>query len=96
MFFAERIHHLPAFDAEFGFEGIGAVVQTCVYHLYAKTQPDPKERRDGRVPTSEFRELVSSPTRPFRSISTVLLSSRAANCRAIANPTAPPPITCHR
>jgi hypothetical protein len=44
--------------------------------------------------TSEFRELVSIPTASFRSMSNVLVPGLAASCRAIANPTAPPPITC--
>ena len=44
--------------------------------------------------TSEFRELVSIPTASFRSMSNVLVPGLAASCRAIANPTAPPPTTC--
>jgi hypothetical protein len=44
--------------------------------------------------TSELRELVSIPTPPFLSMTKVLVPSLPANCRAIANPTAPPPMTC--
>jgi hypothetical protein len=43
--------------------------------------------------TSEFRELVSIPTPPFLSMRTVLVPSLAANCLAMARPTAPPPMT---
>ena len=53
-----------------------------------------KDRKEGRKRlTSEFRELVSIPTAPFRSRRTVLVPSLAANCLAIANPTAPAPMT---
>jgi hypothetical protein len=46
----------------------------------------------GLEETSEFRELVSIPTAPFLSMSTELVPSRAANCLAMARPTAPPPM----
>jgi hypothetical protein len=43
--------------------------------------------------TSLFRELVSVPTEPCFSISTVDTPSLAWSFRAIAKPTTPPPIT---
>ena len=43
--------------------------------------------------TSEFLLLVSCPTEPCLSITTVAVPSRAANWRAIASPTTPAPIT---
>ncbi len=43
--------------------------------------------------TSEFRELVSSPTPLFLSMRTVVVPSLAANCLAMARPTTPPPMT---
>lgn len=43
--------------------------------------------------TSLFRLDVSMPTALFRSTSNVLVPSLAANLRAIARPTAPPPMT---
>lgn len=47
----------------------------------------------GVLATSLFLELVSVPTEPCFSISTVEAPSLACNFRAIANPTTPPPIT---
>jgi len=47
----------------------------------------------GRIYTSEFRLLVSVPTLPWRSISTVDTPSLSWSFRAIAKPTTPPPIT---
>jgi len=41
--------------------------------------------------TSELLELVSVPTAPCLSMSTVLVPTLAASCLAIARPTAPPP-----
>lgn len=46
--------------------------------------------------TSELRLLVSVPTAPFLSMSTVLVAFLCASFLAIARPTAPAPITCSR
>lgn len=44
--------------------------------------------------TSEFRDDVSEPTRPCRSMRRVDDSGwEIVSCRAIARPTAPPPMT---
>ena len=83
---------MAAADAEGSFERISAVVEACVYYL--KDGVNCEDRKEGGTRlTSEFRELVSIPTAAFRSRRTVLVPSLAANCLAIANPTAPPPMT---
>jgi hypothetical protein len=46
--------------------------------------------------TSELRLLVSVPTAPFLSMSTVIVPSLCASFLAIARPTAPAPMTCGR
>ena len=33
VFLAQGVHLLPAFDAEFRFEGVSPVVEACMYHL---------------------------------------------------------------
>jgi hypothetical protein len=84
---------MAALDAEGGFEGCGAVVETCMDYL-ERYQCMIEENLQIQSQTSEFRELVSIPTPLFLSMSTVLVPSLAANCLAMARPTAPPPMTC--
>jgi hypothetical protein len=95
IFPTEVVEEMPSPDAEFRFEGIGAIVKPSMNNLQTKVSDCENARgAEGGVGgvTSEFRELVSIPTAPFLSMSRVLVLSLAANCLAIARPTAPPPM----
>lgn len=93
VFCAEGIEHLSALDAEFRFEGVGTIVESCVDDLHKSIRECVLSEGWWMRCTSEFRELVSIPTPPFLSISSVLVPSLTANRLAIASPTAPPPMT---
>lgn len=91
--FAKIVQHVLAIEAERGLERVGSVVDACMNDLgntsvlQAGAITDPF--------TSELRLLVSVPTAPCFSIRRVDVPSLAASLRAIANPTAPAPTTCH-
>jgi hypothetical protein len=93
VFLTEGVHHLSTANTQFSFEGVGTVVESCMNNLFHHIRRHAFVRGGVGGHTSEFRELVSIPTLSFLSISHVLVPSLAANCLAIANPTAPPPIT---
>jgi len=91
VFIAQGIHKLSTTDAKGGFERCGPIIEACVDHLVINLSI--YHGTLGIEETSEFRELVSNPTPLFLSMRTVVVPSLAANCLAMARPTAPPPMT---
>lgn len=91
--FAECIEQVSASNTQRCLQGSWAIVETCMYDLGISLIEIYWEDGPWDIRTSEFLALVSSPTRPLRSRRRMLVSGLDASWRAIARPTAPPPIT---